>query len=384
MALALGVAALAACGWGTPPAESEGGAPAAREAAPAVELVTSTRAHRGDIRTRITTSGSIVARRETPIGPAVGGRILHIFVEVGDDVVFGAPLFQVDPEPYALALQDAEAGLALARAELESAREEEARARKLAAKQMTSEQTYRRARTRAAVAAAHLDQAKARVASVRADLRRTLALAPYAGSIVERSADEGIMATVRPNTRILVLQESGKLEAQLDVPEASPLPVRRGDAVRLYVQGSPEPLQAKVRSVNRKIDPRTRTYRIRVPIENPDGSIKAGAFVRAEVDPSPRVGALLVDRASVVRRDGAAMVFRVKDGIAERVPVQIGVEGPREVEILGGLQPDDEVVVGDVVSRLMDGARIRVAKVADVAAAAVPASGDPKTDGATP
>lgn len=369
-----------ACGFAAPSPEAEV-ALEATESAPRIELVTSTRAHRGDIRRGITTSGSIVARRETPIGPAIGGRILHIFVEVGDDVPFGAPLFQVDPEPSALALREAEAGLSLARAELESAREEAARARKLAARQMTSKQAYRRSRTRAAVALAHVEQSEARVASVRADLRRTLALAPYAGSIVERFADEGIMATVRPNTRILVLQESGKLEAQLDVPEASQLPVRPGDGVRLYVQGSPEPLQGEVRSVNRKIDPKTRTYRIRVPIENPDGSIKAGAFVRAEVEPAPRVGALLVDRASVVRRDGAATVFRVREGFVERVRVRIGVEGPREVEILGGIEADDELVSGDVVSRLMDGARIRVA---DVSATVTEAAQDPKAGGTSP
>ena len=93
-------------------------------------------------------------------------------------------------------------------------------------------------------------------------------------------------------------------------------------------------------------------------MDDPEHTIKAGAFVRGEIEPAPREGALLVDRSAVTRQDGAAFVFAVVDGTAERRPVRLGIVGPREVEILSGLSDDDEIVVGDVVSRLLDGAHI--------------------------
>jgi RND family efflux transporter MFP subunit len=350
-----------------PEADAWAEAPAAARSG---EVVETTRARRGDISRVVTTSGSIDALRSTAIGPAVPGRLIHVFVHVGDEVLFGAPLFQIDPGPYSIAMQEAEAGLAVARAEVDQATEEAARTRKLAAKQMVSAQDHRRAVTRVAVAKARLKQAEARVAGAKLDLNRTLVLMPYDGSVVERKAHEGLMATVRPNTHVVVVQESGALEAVLDVPEASHISVQPGDRVRLWVEESTEPLESEVRAVNRKIDSRTRTYAVRVPVSDPSGTIKAGAFVRAEITPEPRQAALLLDRSAVTRQEGEAFVFRVAAGRAERRAVRVGMVAPGDVEILSGLSEGDEVVVGEVITRLSDGSPVIPVNVA---------SGGPRT-----
>lgn len=300
-------------------------------------------------------TGSIIARRETPIGPAVSGRLLHVFVDIGDEVVFGAPLFQIDPEPYAIQIQEAEAGLALANAQAAEARSEARRTRKLASQNMVSGQQQTHAKTRASVADARVKQAEARVRAVTLDMKRTLVLAPYAGSIVERGAHEGTMATVRPNTWVVVIQESGALEAALDVPEASPVVVRPGDRVRLHLEGVPEPIESRIRAVNDRIDWKSRTYQIRVPVADAEERIKAGAFARAEIEPDPREGALLVERSAVSRRDGRTYLLRVSGGTAERVPVRVGIVGREDVEILSGVAAGDEIVVGQAVSRVADG-----------------------------
>jgi RND family efflux transporter MFP subunit len=374
------VALVASSGCGSE-ARVEPGAAQTRPASPAraaPEPVSTTRVRSGEVRALITATGSIVARRTTALGPAVGGRVIHIFVDLGDEVVFGAPLFQIDPGPYAIALREAEAGLALARAESRDARLEAARARKLAAKAMTSSQNYEHARTRAAVAAARVEQAEAGVQRARLNLNRTLVLAPFTGSIVERPTDEGTMATVTPNTVVLVLQESSALEAALDVPEASLVPVRPGDPVRLFVEGMPEGLESQVRTVSDRIDWDSRTYSVRVPVDNAGGAIKAGAFVRADIEPAPRQQALLVDPDAVVRQDGGTFLFLVSGGIAERVPVRLGVVGRSEVEILSGVGAGDEVVTGDATTRLasgtpvepLDGASVDLPAVAAEAGAA--------------
>jgi RND family efflux transporter MFP subunit len=376
MGVLLVALAMGACGSpATEQAATEGEPPPVSARGPD-ETVFTARAERGEIRHRIMTSGSIVARRTTALGPSVPGRILHIFVEVGDEVQFGAPVFQIDPGPYAIGLREAEAGLALARAQAAEAREEERRTSKLAAKNMISPLEHRRARTRSAVSAAHVEQAEAGIARVKQNLGKTLVLAPYAGSIVERRTHEGTMGTVTPNTVVVVLQETGNLEAVLDVPEASQMPVHVGDGVRLFIEGVPDAIESQVRAVNRKIDLRTRTYAIRAPVDHAGETVKSGAFVRAEVEPTARQGALLVDRGALARQDGAAFVFRVRDGVAERVPIRVGVVGPRSVEILGGIEQGDEVVVGDVIARLMDGARVIVAGEAPTEATEIASTGE--------
>lgn len=358
---ASGIAALVfVCSQGSPsrPVEAKGGSLLAPAVGAAPERVATTRVDRGAIAALVTASGSVVARRSTPLGPAVPGRIVRIFVDFGDEVTKGDPIFLVDPHPYEVALREASAGLSLARAELAEAQHEAGRMRTLAQKRMVSDQEYDRARTRAAVARARVEQAEARTAHTGNDLDRSMVRAPYSGTVVERVAHEGMMATVTPNTTVVVLQETGALEAVLDIPEASLAVVRPGDPVRLHVDGVARPIESAIRIVSDRIDPASRTYEVRAPVRSTDPPIRAGAFVRGEIEPAAKKSVLLLDRAALLTHDGQTYAFRVDDGIAERVPVKLGIVDSERAEILIGLAEGDEVVVGDVVARLAPGAAV--------------------------
>ena len=358
----------------TTPAVSAGRVDGDPPAGSVSEQVTTSRVRRGAITAVVTSSGSIFASRSTPLGPAVPGRLVRVFVDVGDEVAEGDSIFLIDEEPYRIALEEARAGLALARAELAQTEEEAERARKLAQKQTVSEQAYDRAQTRATVARAHVAQAKSQVARMENNLARTLVRAPYAGSIVDRLADEGTMATVTPNTTVVVLQETDALEAVLDIPEASLAVVRVGDRARLHIEGIAEPFESKVQVVSNRIDLASRTYEVRVPVTDPDRRLKAGAFVRSEIEPSVKEAVLLVDRSALITLDGRTYAFRVSDGRAERVPVRLGILGEHDAELLSGLAEGDEVVVGSIVARLGDGARVQTSSPGEPDVATRPGS----------
>ena len=270
---------LLGCG-GEEPVEVASAPPAAADAAPAPDQVELERVGSAALRAVIAASGTIEARRMTEVGSEVPGRIVEVLVDVGDNVEEGAPLFRIDSGPYRMALAEAEAGLALARAESANAQEEAARLRLLLEQKAASQQRYEQLRTQAEVARAQVAQGEARVAKARRDLAQTEVIAPYAGGVVERRAHEGAMAGQSP---ILVLQESGALEAILNVPEATPVPVRVGDPVRLFVEGLADPVEAKIERVSGRVDPGTRTYEVRGSVVDPSGLLKAGSYVRAEL-----------------------------------------------------------------------------------------------------
>jgi multidrug efflux pump subunit AcrA (membrane-fusion protein) len=159
---------------------------------------------------------------------------------------------------------------------------------------------------------------------------------------------------------VLTLQQAGGYEATLAVPEASRLPVRPGDPARVLIEGIPGAIPSRVRAVNARIDPQSRTYEVRVPLDATAMPLKAGAFVRAEIDPVPMADSLLLDREAILTRDGRSYVFRRSGDRAEQVPIELGATGARLAEIDGGIAEGDQVVVGDVVERLADGAPIRV------------------------
>ena len=237
--------------------------------------------------------------------------------------------------------------------------QEAERVEKLAERRAVSQQHRDQLITAASVARARVAQAAARVARAERDLRLTLVVAPYAGSIVQRLAHEGAMTDSGP---IVVLQESSTLEAILDIPEASPAPVRVGDVVRLYAEGLAEPLGSRVDRVNPRIDAQTRTYEVRAPVVDPSGTVKAGSYVRAEIVLAPAEPRPIVDRSALLMRDGRRYVFRVVDDRVERRPVRVGVMDARSVQILSGVEDGDEVVRGDAVEHLTDGARVRSAE----------------------
>jgi len=290
--------------------------------APRGERVEIARVEPRVLRAVVSASGTVEARRITEVAAEVPGRLEPIFVRVGDAVEAGAPLFRVDPGPYEMALAEARAGLALARAESANAVAEAERLRLLLEQSAASRQRYEQLRTQAQVTRATVDQMRARVARAERDLERTEVRAPYAASVVERRAHEGALAGTEP---VLVLQESGALEAILNIPESTPVPVRVGDPVRLFVEGRVDAIETRVARVSERVDPDTRTYEVRCPVDEPAAAVKAGSYARAELEATRDEPRPVVPRSSVLTRDGRSFAMRVDEGVARAVPIRVGV-----------------------------------------------------------
>jgi membrane fusion protein (multidrug efflux system) len=347
--------ALSACG-GSEPEPARAALPGIEAAAPAVEFVETQLVELGTLPTVIEASGSVQARRVSGVGAEVSGRLVEVFVDVGDAVEAGAPLFQIDRVPYEMALAEARAGLALARAERDNALHERERVEKLVEERAVSQRRRDEQKTAAAVAVARVAQTQARLARAETNLERTLVRAPYAGSVVERRAHEGEMTGSEP---VVVLQESGALVVVLNIPEAAPAPVRVGSRVRLFVEGLSAPLETQVDRVSERVDPNTRTYEVRAPVHDASGSVKAGSYGRAEILPTPGPARAIVPRSALLMRDGRSYVFRAEGGTARRVHVRIGAMTSDRVEILSGVEVGHRVVLGEAVGRLADGDPIR-------------------------
>lgn len=343
-------------------------APAGGEAAFAVE-VTTVRVGRGSISQRVSAPGSLVARRQSQIGPEVTGRILSVLVEEGDRVEAGDPLFEIDPIPYEMALRQAEAGLDLARADRAQIDADLERARTLRQKNVVAQQEVDRLATALAVSVARERQATEALALARHQVERTTVRAPYAASVARRLADEGTTALVQPQTIVLVLQETGELEAQAAIPESQLALVQVGDRAELRVEGLAEAIETRVSAVNDTIDPATRTYTVRMRVPNPDRALKAGVFAHVEIHPQEKRDVLLVPPGAIRTEEGVTRLLAARDGRAVAVPVDIGLASPEAVEILAGIADGEEIIVGEAARSIAPGMRIR----------AVPEGGSPAT-----
>jgi membrane fusion protein (multidrug efflux system) len=336
------------------PAPEEGQA-----AEPALDVQTAP-ARVAPIGQRITASGTLEARRESRIGTEVQGRIVKVFVDEGDRFAEGDPLFEIDREPYEMALGQAEARLDLARAQRVQGEADLARARLLQKRQVASVQEIERLETALAVARANERQAAETVALARNQIERTLVRAPWAGSVAARLVDEGTTALVQPQTIVLVLLESGTLEGRAAIPESQRARVRVGDPVELHVEGLAEPIRTRISAVGDSVDSATRTYTVRMPVANEDHLLKAGIFALVEILPQAKSDALLVPREAIRSEEGRTRVFTVRDGRATPVPVTLGIVSDTEAEILHGLEPGAPVIVGEAATSIAPGMRVRV------------------------
>ena len=347
---------------GAPEAVSSPASPSGPQAGsiePVVE-VTTARVRRGSILERVSAPGSLRARRESRIGAEVTGRIQQVFVNDGDRVAAGAPLFQIDRGPFEMALRQAAAVLDVARAERAQIEADLTRGNALRRSDIVAAEQLERMRTQVAVAKAHERQAAEGVALARHHLEQTLVGAPFGGSVAQRLVDEGTTALVQPQTIVIVLQETDVLEAEANIPESQLSVVRVGDAAFVYVEGLPQPIQTEVSGVSDTIDPQARTYRVQMIVPNPDHALKAGIFARIDIVPGAKRDVLLVPRAAVRSEEGVNRVIVVRDGRAEAVPVQLGVVSETEAEVLSGLEADGEVIVGTAAREIAPGMSVRV------------------------
>jgi RND family efflux transporter MFP subunit len=347
-------AVLAGCRASEPPLHPGAEAPA--EAA--VEVATA-RVRPGAVIQRISAPGTLAARRESRIGPEVGGRIVEIFVAEGDRVAAGDALFQIDPLTYELALRQAVARRDRAAAERAQLEADLARGRQLRHEDVLAVQQLEELETRVAVARAAEREAGEAVALARHDLERSRVRAPYAASVVARLADEGTTAVVQPQTIVVVLQELAQLEARAAIPELHYTSVRVGDPALLEVEGLAQPIASEVSAVADAIDPATRTFLVTMRVANEDHRLKAGVFARVEILPAAKGEALVVPREAVRREEGRAFVLVVRDERAVATPVELGAVSDEAVEVVHGLRVDDEVVVGEAARDLAPGMRVR-------------------------
>jgi membrane fusion protein (multidrug efflux system) len=129
--------------------------------------------------------------------------------------------------------------------------------------------------------------------------------------------------------------------------------------VRIFAPGLAQPIESAVTRVSDRVDDATRTVEVRAPVTDHAGILKAGSFVRAQVVVEPDSPRPVVPIAALLLRDGLAYVFVVQDDAVQRVAVRTGGRTDEAVELLSGVSVGVEVVRSDIVSRLVDGDRIR-------------------------
>lgn len=357
--------------------------------------------------------GNLVADEVAVIGAKVEGRVAAVHVDLGDRVGPEAPLITLDDAEFRLAISQADAQTAQARAAVGMTAEDDVadlqpenappvrEARAVWDEARAKRERWEELQGRNAVTEADLaeviaaeDVAAARYASAVNSVREKIAMigvrtaeldlarqrladtvvqAPFGGVIQFRHVAPGTY--VRVGEPVATLVSTSPLHFRGMLPERHARRLVIGQTVRLRIESVAAPREARVTRISPTLDDRSRALLFEAELDNSDGSLQTGLFAEAEVIVGPDAEGIVVPACAVVEFAGVEKVWTIVDGMACEQPVTTGGRRDGWIEITDGLGPGDRILV--------DGGAGRVARVDAAASSSVDYSvARPIVDGA--
>lgn len=367
-------------------------------------------AETGSLEDTIEYTGTTQPIRLVSLRSQAEGRLMNLEVDVGDAVVQGQSLGQIDDRLLAAQLNQAEAELAAlqsevaqaesevsdaqaqvgqARAELQQAQSDADRLQSLfesgagteqSAEQartaaVTAEQAVRsteeqvRTRRQAVIAAQGRVEAQRSVVSEENERRQySLLTSPLNGAVLERVSEPGNL--VQPGDEVLTLGDFSAIKVIVQVSELELASVRTGQSVQVRLDAFPDQdFRGQVARISPAADPTARLIPIEIALPNPEGRIGSGLLARVQFQSEQTARVVVPETAlAAAGQENEATLFVVagKAETAKAVArsIQIGNRANGQVEIRAGLKPGESYVVRST-SPLKDGQALRLSVLSE-------------------
>lgn len=282
--------------------------------------------------------GTAQARESIVLTPKVADTIRIIRFDSGDRVQRGQVLVEMSSVEQA-------ADLAEVRASNEAAQEELRRTQELFDRGFASQARLDTVRASAEASAARLNAGGSRIAD------RTIR-APFAGVVGLRTASPG--QYMRPGEQIGTLDDISEIKLDFDVPETQIARLAQGVEIVANTAAYPDrTFNGTIADIDSRVDPTTRTVRVRAILPNTDEALRPGMLLTVEVRSNPRQGLAIPEMAILDQADGA-YVYRViaREGgqAVELVRISTGQRSDGMAEVLSGLEAGNQVITEGVQS----------------------------------
>ena len=345
------------------------------------------------IQSSVLASGKLVHEEEVKLTTEEIGRVTAIYVEEGAHVDSGQLVLQIDDQRLRAAVDQNEASvrlqeIAIQRQQLQVAnlRTQWERMRGLNERNLIDQDTFVTATNNLEIAEVDLmssreslEQARAQLEQAQDRLSKTRVYSPIKGRVTTLDIKVGETAisssTNIPGSSLMTIANPASIHTEVNVDEADIANVSIGQKARVYAIAYPDqPVDGVVDSiaVSAKVaeGQQGQSFAIKIRLLDPEKiTLRPGMTCRAEIFTATKEDAIAVPiqsilveedlTANVTRRD----VFVVRDGLAMRVPVEVGLADDTYQQIVAGVSAGDEVITGPdrVLRALEDGDRVIIA-----------------------
>ena len=333
----------------------------------------------GDIMESITASGTINPLSTVSVGSQASGRIAEIYVDYNSVVKKGQLLALIDQENAKATVQQREAALEIAKAQV-AVEENNIKYYKKALNRISklnaskystekdleaAERDYDNSVAQLALEQAQVKQAQASLNSAQTELSYTEIKAPVDGIVISKSVEVGqtVAASFETPEIFSVAEDLTKMQIEASVVEADIAKVKEGQKVRFtvdsytddYFYGTVTQVRNEATTTSNVV-----TYTVVIGIDNSDMKLKPGMTANVEIITAEEKGVMLVpnqalrfyiDDSDKAKRYKDRGVWIIKNGKPERVSVKIGVSDDDNTQILeSALKIGDEIIVSKELS----------------------------------
>ena len=363
------LAVVAVCGYLGWRAYEGAAANAAKASAPPAPIpVTVAAVRKADFPVYLNGLGVVEPYNTVTVSSRVDGEITKIDFRQGQIVKEGDILAQIDPRPYQVALEQAQAQLAKDQASLKDAELDLKRYNTLVAQNSIATQTRDTQIATVGQDRAQIMLDQAQIDAQKLNLTYAHIISPVTGRVGLRQVDPGnyvqtsdangivIVTQLQPISVIFTLPEDNLPEVLKQWHAGATLPTTAYDRT-----GSIQLAVGKLDTIDNQIDTTTGTVKLRAIFDNSDESLFPNQFVNIKLLVNTLHDSVLVPTSAVQRGAPGTFVYLVKPNDTVAVQkVKLGPGDGQHVAILSGLQAGDQVV-DDGADRLKDGAKVSIA-----------------------
>jgi membrane fusion protein (multidrug efflux system) len=318
---------------------------AATPASLAVQVV-AVEAKRQPISESLSLVGTLAANEMVEIKSETDGMVEEINFKEGERVEKGRLLFRLDESKFAASAAEAEANFKVAQANHE-------RSRELVKEKLVAQQEFETIAAQFHAAQATLDLRKRQ-------LKDTRIFAPFAGITGARQVSPG--QVIARNTILTWLVDLDLIKAEFNVPERFLSQIRIGQVIELAVATyQNQKFPGEVYFISPHVDPVYRTVLVKAYVKNQELRLRPGMFANLDLTLKVRDQAVLVPESAITISSDKASLYTIESGdTAQLKPVTTGVRMGGKVEITGGLN-GGELVVVEGTQKLRPGAKVKLA-----------------------
>lgn len=195
-----------------------------------------------------------------------------------------------------------------------------------------------------AIASAQVQQAQASYDLAKNQLENARVTAPISGIISVRNATKGEL--ISGAVPAFTLVDLSTVVVEISVMQELVNTVTLGKTVELQIEAAGAgPYSGKVTAISPSADPRTQAYLIKIEVANAGGMIKGGMLATVNLTTDARAEALVVPMDAVLDDNGKSIVFVAEDDMASRREVTTGLSNGEFVEVSGEIAEGDKVII---------------------------------------